>query len=310
MDLRHFEHIVALGENANFRKAAEALHISTPALTKSIQKSEEFFDVKLFDRARSGVTPTTFGEIIIKRARILLKDVGEISSDVQSLMKMDTGRVRVGCGIYAAESLMGNALARFLPKYPGVRVKVDIMSLEDMIQMLTDREIDFFVAAYPQHFKFSKSVKVIDLATEDLVWYCRPRHPLLKKRKIGISDIASFPLFLPSLTKPISDWLTRVLKVTPIVKLDGTVDASLQCNDFGILKKAVANSDGVGVFFRSSLSRELADGNLCELPFKTAIPPTIVGIVFLWERMLPLAAERLIAILKEEHFKLLARGAS
>jgi len=117
MDLRHFEHIVALGENANFRKAAEALHISTPALTKSIQKSEEFFDVKLFDRTRNGVTPTPFGETVIRKARILLKDAGEISSDVQSLMKMETGQVRVGCGIYAAESLMGNALARFLPKH-------------------------------------------------------------------------------------------------------------------------------------------------------------------------------------------------
>ena len=112
------------------------------------------------------------------------------------------------------------------------------------------------------------------------------------------------------MTKPITEWITRVLKVTPIVKLDGTVDASLQCNDFGILKKAVANSDGVGVFFRSSLSQELANGNLCELPFKTAIPATIVGIVFLGERMLPLAVERLIAMLKEEHFKLLGRSVS
>jgi DNA-binding transcriptional LysR family regulator len=310
MDLRHYEHIIALAENGNFRKAAEAVHISTPALTKSIQKSEEFFDVKLFDRTRTGVTPTPFGEIIVRKARVLLKDAGEISSDVQSLMKMESGRVRVACGMYAAESLMGNALARFIPGYPGVRVEVTISNFEEMIQMLTDREIDFFVSVYPQHLKFSKSVEVVDLETEDLVWFCRPRHPLLNKKKITISEIASFPLFFPSLTKPINEWIIKVFKGTPIVKLDGTIEADLQCNEFGILKKAVAGSNGIGVFYRSSLSHDLEDGNLHELPFKTAIPATIVGIVFLRDRMLPLAAERLILILKEEHFKLLKKGVS
>ena len=91
MDLRHYEHIVALAENGNFRKAAETVHISTPALTKSIQKSEAFFDVKLFDRTRSGITPTPFGDVIVRKARILLKEAGEISSDVKSLMRMDSG---------------------------------------------------------------------------------------------------------------------------------------------------------------------------------------------------------------------------
>ena len=254
--------------------------------------------------------PHPFGDVIVRKARILLKEAGEISSDVKSLMRMDSGQVLVDAGIYAAEMLMGNALSRFLPKYPGIRVKVKITDLEDMVQMLTGKEIDFFVSVYPQHLKFSKSVKVIDLATEDLVWFCRPGHPLRKKKKITISNIASFPLFLPSLTEPIGEWLMKVFRGTPVVKLDGTIESHFQCNDFGIIMKTVANSDGIGVFLRSGLSRELKKGNLYELPFKTAVPLTAVGIVCLRDRTLPLAAQRLTAILKEEHLKLLKETAS
>ena len=307
MDLRHYEHIVALAEHGNFRKAAEAVHISTPALTKSIQKSEEFFDVKLFDRTHSGAAPTPFGEVVVRKARILLKDADDIPSDVKSLINMETGRVLVGCGIYAAEALMGNALVRFLKKYPGVRVKVKITNLEDMIQMLADKEIDFFISVYPQNLKFSKMVSVTDLASEDLVWYSRPGHPLLKKKKITLSDIASYPFFFPHLTQPIHEWLLKVFKESPLVKLDGAIEPHLQCNDFGIIKKTVANSDGIGAFFRSGLFQELRNGNLCELPIRMDVSLSAVGIVSLSDRTLPLAAQRLVSILMEEHTNLLQK---
>jgi len=310
MDLRHYEHILALAEYGNFRKAAEAVHISTPALTKSIQRSEEFFDVKLFDRTHSGAVPTPFGDTVVRKARMLLKDASEISSDVKSLINMESGAVMVGCGIYAAEAVMGNAVVRFQTKYPGVRIKVKITTLEDMIQMLTDKEIDFFVAIYPQNLKYSKMVNVTDLASEDLVWYSRPGHPLLKKKKVDLSDLASYPFICPTLTQPIQEWLLKVFKGAPPVKLDGTIEPHLQCNDFGIIKKAVAQSDGIGFFLRSGLSEELRNGHLCELRFKTDVTLSAVGIVSLSNRTLPLAAERLISILKEEHDKLLKKNAS
>ena len=310
MDLRHFEHLVALAEHGNFRKAAEAVHISTPALTKSIQRSEEFFNVRLFDRTHSGAVPTPFGETVVRKARLLLKDAGEISADVKSLIKMDTGHVMVGCGIYAAEALMGNTLVRFMAKYPGVRVKVKITTLDDMIQMLTDREIDFFVAIYPQNLQFSKMVNIVDLVSEDLVWYSRPGHPLFKKNKITLADLASYPLICPTLTQPILEWLLKVFKGAPPVKPDGTVEPHLQCNDFGIIKKTVARTDGIGFFLKSGLVEEFKRGNFRELPIKTGIRLSAVGIVSLSNRTLPLAAERFIAILKEEHTSLLKKSDS
>lgn len=305
MDLRHYEHILALAEHGNFRKASEAVHISTPALTKSIQRSEDFFNVKLFDRTPSGAVLTPFGELVVRKAQNLLKEARDISSDVKSLMNMEAGRVCVGCGIYAAEALMGGALVRFLKKYPGIFVKVKITNLEDMIQMLSDKQIDFFVSVYPQHLKYSKLVRVVDLEREDLVWYVRPGHPLLEKKKITVSDIASYPFFFPTLTQPIHEWLLKIFKGTPLVKLNGTIDPHLQCNDIRIIKKTVAQSDGVGAFFRSGLLHELSSGLLCELRVKPRASLSPLGIVSLAGRTLPLAAQHLISILKEEHTQLL-----
>lgn len=304
-DLRHYEHIVALAEKGNFRRAAEAVHISTPALTKSIQKSEKSFNVRLFDRTRKGVMPTPFGETVVRQARMLLRDAAAISRDVRSLAQLECGHILVGCGPFAAEALMGNVMVRFLPNFPKIRVMLKVVGFPDMLlKMLEEKEIDFFIANYPQHIRGMKILEVIKLPKEDIVWYCRPKHPLLKMKKFSASDIASFPLFLPFLTHGFNDWLLQVFEGTAVVQKNGVIDAAFQCNDYRILRDAVANSDGVGALPQTNLTKELQSRRLYELLFRPSIPPPGWGIVYLRERILPPAAECLISIIKDECFRI------
>ncbi len=304
-DLRHYEHIVALAEKGNFRRAAEAVHISTPALTKSIQKSEEFFNVRLFDRTRKGIMPTPVGETVVRQARMLLRDAAAISRDVRSLAQLECGEILVGCGPFAAEAIMGNVMVRFLPNFPKIRVRLKVVGFPDMLlKMLQEREIDFFIANYPQHIRGIKILKEIEFPKEDIVWYCRPKHPLLKMKNISASDIVSFPLFLPFLTQGFNDWLLQVFKGTSVVQMNGVIDAAFQCNDYRILRDAVANSDGVGALPRSNLTKELQSRRLYELLFRPSILAPGYGIVYLSERILSPAAECLISFIMDKGSRL------
>jgi DNA-binding transcriptional LysR family regulator len=114
IELRHLYQILMLAEKGTFRKAASELHISQPALTKSIQKAESFFDVRLFERTPNGVEPTTFGKVIAARASLLLRDADAITRDVRIMARLDGGELRVGIGPYIVEAIKGQVIGGFL----------------------------------------------------------------------------------------------------------------------------------------------------------------------------------------------------
>ena len=67
IEIRHLHHALALAEHRNFARAAEALHLSQPALTRSIQNLEEKMGLELFERRPKGVDPTDAGQLMLKR---------------------------------------------------------------------------------------------------------------------------------------------------------------------------------------------------------------------------------------------------
>ena len=300
-DLRHYEYIVALYEERSFKKAAEALHISTPAITKSIQKSEAAFNVRLFNRSPNGIVPTPFGEIVVRHMRMLLRDADAMLRSVRTLARLEDGQVR--CGTYTEEALFGDVLGQFLSTYPGIRVDLKVEVWGNLLQMLNENEIDFFLSNYPKKLKNIESLRVIDLPAENIVWYCRPKHPLLKLKKITAKDIAAFPILAPIIPREFEDWILQLFKGTSLVQNDGTLAFGLQCNNIDVLKRAAAISNGVGALFRSSIIKEFHAGSLTELPFRPPVPPISLGLVYLKDRMMPPASERLIQMIKDEYLK-------
>ena len=97
-ELKFLQPILILSETRSFRKAAARLHVSQPALTKTIQNAEASYGVKLFDRSRAGVAPTPFGEIVAERARLLLQDADALSRDIRTMAQPGRGGIVPGVG--------------------------------------------------------------------------------------------------------------------------------------------------------------------------------------------------------------------
>ncbi len=71
MDMRQIRHLLAVAEHGNILRAAAAIHISQPALSRSIQNLEHELGVKLLERGPRGVAPTVYGTALLKHARLL-----------------------------------------------------------------------------------------------------------------------------------------------------------------------------------------------------------------------------------------------
>ena len=118
LELQQLRQVIALAEHGSFVRAAAALHISQPALSRSIQNLERRFGSELFVRSSSGVVPTDLGRLYIERARDVLRMAVELDREAVTHGTLGAGRVAVGGGPFPSESVLGPAVVRFVEQFP------------------------------------------------------------------------------------------------------------------------------------------------------------------------------------------------
>ena len=132
LSLRLIEQAVVLGQTGNFARASERLGITQPTLTRNIAALEANLGLRLFDRGRGGAAPTVFGQTVIERGATLLRDADALRAELNALAGLDTGQLSIAAGPYAAEDLVGPAVARLVNLRPGLRVRVTVVAPESI----------------------------------------------------------------------------------------------------------------------------------------------------------------------------------
>ena len=113
ISLRLLRHALTLAEHRNFPRAAVALGISQPALSRSMQNLERTVGAVLFDRRPQGVEPTDAGQLLLLRARELLSFSEEFVNEVSRTNSLHRGRIVCGAGPYPAETVVASAMVCF-----------------------------------------------------------------------------------------------------------------------------------------------------------------------------------------------------
>jgi DNA-binding transcriptional LysR family regulator len=193
LDLRQMRHILALAEHGNFVRAAAALPLSQPALSRSIQGVEQQVGKQLFVRTATGVEPTDIGRIFILRARQIVQMSNDLDSEIGNDLALQSGHVWVGGGPHPAQSTLAVALARFVPVFPRVSVRLLIRDWDELLRILRNRDIEFFVAEIST-LQQEVDVEVEPLPAHPIYFAARPGHPLADRRSMSTTDAFAYPL--------------------------------------------------------------------------------------------------------------------
>lgn len=140
--LQQFRYLVAVAETLHFRRAAESVHVTQPTLSTQLRELEEKLGVQLVERSRSGVTLTAIGEQVAIRARVVLRDVADISALARSGSDPLAGTMRVG--------VVGSLGSYFLPlvipslhaRYPKLKFYVREGTATDLLTRLRGGSLD------------------------------------------------------------------------------------------------------------------------------------------------------------------------
>jgi DNA-binding transcriptional LysR family regulator len=189
---RRLRHLLSLVEHGHFGRAAAALHISQPALTKSIQALESELGVTLLDRRRGAVALTAFGELVMRRGRALLDADEDLQREVALLAGKETGELRVAMGPYPSVVSGYPAVARLLARHVGLSVEVHVAGWREVAHQVAMREVDLGFAELGG--AADDELFVTELVGEHLgSVFCRPGHPILSTKPIALSGLMAYP---------------------------------------------------------------------------------------------------------------------
>ncbi len=181
LDTGRLRHLAAVVRERSFSKAAEALSISQPALSKSIRGLERSLGVRLLDRGRFGASPTTFGLALVRHADAIAAELRSATLEVKALREAKIGHAFVGCGPSEATRLLPLALSRLRASAPGLSVTVLYGLNEALLPMVRHGEVEFAISSVPNR-STHQDIRYIRLHEDSAAVIVRAGHPLLARR--------------------------------------------------------------------------------------------------------------------------------
>jgi DNA-binding transcriptional LysR family regulator len=149
VQLHQLRYFVAVAETRHFTHAADNVGITQPSLSKQIHALEVDLGAPLFDRIRGNITLTAAGEVLLPLAKRILADVDTARREVQELVGVRRGRVRLGATPSLCTSLAPQVLRRFRDAHPKVDLQVQEGGSQDLVRDLLRGELDLALIIQP-----------------------------------------------------------------------------------------------------------------------------------------------------------------
>jgi DNA-binding transcriptional LysR family regulator len=253
MDLRRWTHVVAVADRRSFVRAAEQVHLSQPALTRSIQAAEAELGLRLFDRGTTEIAVTPAGEFVIARARQLIFNSHCLARDVDLYRNRGLGDTAFGVGPFPAATFLPPLLAQLRREHPGVNLRVEISNWQLLLKRLLEEDIEFFVADtrdLPAH----PLVQIDPLRREPGGLYVRARHPLARRKTVTLQQVSDYGIASVRMPSSVRALLATMLGAPSAESLK----LALECDDLPVLKAVALQSDSVLAAPHAAVAEETA----------------------------------------------------
>jgi len=292
VDLRKLRHVLALAEAENFARAADSVHLSQPAFSRSIQSLEQELGVALFERGKRKVTPTPFGDVVVDRARKLIWEATGLRRDIEMMKASELGEVSFGLGPMPAAMLLVPVLTRLMKESPGIRTRVEIMHWRHLLQLLEAEQLDFFIADC-RELASNERLSIVLLRQFPINFFCRSGHAILRKKGASAQELLAYPLGAFKLPTVALAGVTHCLGFSG----DPAKMWTLQCDNLLVAERVASNTDLIIIGPENAFRAELQRKNIVEVPLNPPLNLTThFGVVTLRERILSPAAELLIKL--------------
>ncbi|KND60535.1 Galactose-binding protein regulator [Candidatus Burkholderia verschuerenii] len=286
--------LVALGEEANIHRAADALSMSQPAASKLLRELEEMVDAPLFERLPRGMRPTLYGDVMIRHARSVLGSLDQAREEVLALKSGQLGRVAIGTVTSPAVSLLPAAIAKVKRDYPGVSVSVEIDSSNLLLDSLAQDKLDLVIGRLSaEHDKLH--LRYEPFAEERTVVVTRSGHPLLEAASSSLDALRDAAWIVPPEQSVLRHRFELMFQRESLAPPSNVVESP----DLLFVTSLLAQSDMLAVIADDVAQYYAAHGVLAILPLDLPLRMDDFGLITRTERLLSPACMQVIGALRQ-----------
>jgi LysR family transcriptional regulator, transcriptional activator of the cysJI operon len=252
-----------VAEQRHFRKAAELLYLTQPAVTHQIRALEETFSVPLFDRTGKEVALTPSGEILLKYVRQVDELLARAEEEISALAGEVRGELRIAASMTIAQFTLPGLLGGFVRLHPSVQVAIESSKTQDVIHAVVTQRAALGLIEGPAH---TRDVTVEPWMEDELVMAVPASHEWDNGQEIEMGDLRETRLLLRErgsgtreiVEQALADHGLAMKELKPIMEVDSTE---------GILASIEAGL-GVGFVSRRAIRRALLLGTLKMVPIR------------------------------------------
>ena len=186
MTITQLQYVLAVAEYKNFTIAADKCFVTQPTLSMQIQKVEEELNIQIFDRTKKPIQLTEIGQKIVNQAKNIVNEAGRMKDIVEQQNGYIGGDFKIGIIPTVMPTLLPMFLNTFIKKYPKVKLIIEELNTDDIIQRLKNGNLDAAIAATPLN---EDKLKEIVIYYEPFVAYIPEKHSIADKKEIEVSDL-------------------------------------------------------------------------------------------------------------------------
>ncbi|HUO12136.1 MAG TPA: LysR family transcriptional regulator [Caulobacteraceae bacterium] len=179
--------VIAVQRYGSFAKAADALGMSQPALSRSIARLEDELGVQMFRRSASGAQITPAGELVAERAASVIAETEALARDVALIAGGETGQVRVGASYVLRHGFVQDLMLRIAERHPNLRLHAEVNDRASLISRLKSRQLDIVFTGALQ----DPALAVTRVATFEIIVIAAPGHPLAGRRDVPREEFSA-----------------------------------------------------------------------------------------------------------------------
>jgi DNA-binding transcriptional LysR family regulator len=295
--VRQLEIVRALAKRRHFGLAAKQLGVSQPALTRSLKALEAELGVPLFDR--QGVTPTLFGEIVLKHGERAVADFHELARELALAKGLEIGELRVAASPYPADISGQRAIGILSERRPNLLIEFAIANWTRVLADLRDGAVDLGFADVTEAER-DPDLEIQKIRTSQGRFYCRAGHPLTLKGRLTLDDLFDYPWVGPTFPARMRAAFPGAEKPFGVMdKVEDRFRPRVLVETISTAKRVVLASAAIGAALPRQIERELKEGLCAVLPVEAPWLSLNYGFILKRGRTPSPAAKAFMEIVRE-----------
>ncbi|MFM1652660.1 LysR family transcriptional regulator [Brevibacillus sp. B_LB10_24] len=291
MDIRHLSYFSEVAKHLSFSKAASALHISQPSISKAIKSIEEELGVPLFYRSTKQLELTDAGKAVLVNAKHVLESFDNLTSELNDIMEIKKGEIRIGIPPIVGAAFYSKLIIRYKALYPAIDIILTEVGTKTIKQGIEDGSLDVgLICSTPVQ---NDSLEAINLLKDPLMLLVHRDSDLAARQMVHISDVKNEPLILYRKDFSLHD---RILEECAKNGFSPKVVCESSQKDF--LIELVEARLGV-TFLPEKICREIANPEVVALPLQGSELGLELGLIWKKGRYLPYCVRQFIELTKE-----------